>query len=244
MCRTAFRRDLTASSTSFDVSPVGGSTGAYRIYDNGVWTGRYIYIWQPELILRAELAGFTDSVDGKAVTKSSSIHYLIDSPKVGPSGIGAKAKIIVTTPVGGLTTMLGYVSLTDLNVNSVRITTADISLSDTTLVGGTYTSRAEWTVPQVFANYAKKSNVVTFSLGSSTGITVTAQSETVVRSNPFTVTLSDLPNTPYFITLDSGKSLVPQLIPGQPGVVRGSDNPEGKHWRGVETRPVTRRSIQ
>lgn len=215
---------------------VGGYTGAYRIYDGGTWTGSYIYIWQPELILSAELAGSTDSVDGKAITKSSSIHYLIDAPKVGPSGIGAKAKIIVTTPAGGQTTTLGYVNLANLDVSSARITTADISLSDTTLVGGTYTSRAEWTVPQVFANYAKKSNVVTFSLGSSTGITVTAQSATVVRSNPFIVTISGLPNTPYFITLDSGKSPVPQLIPGQPGVVRGSDNP--MVTIGGESKPV------
>ncbi len=208
-----------------DVS-VGGYTGSYRIYDGGNWTGGYIYIWQPEMILRGELAGSTDSIDGKAVSKSSSVHYLIDAPKVGPSGIGAKASIIVTTPVGGQTTMLGYVNLANLDVNSVRITTADISLSDTTLVGGTYTARAEWTTPQVFANYAKKSNSVTFYLGSSTGITVTASTDSVVRSNPFTVTISGLPNTPYFISLDSGKSPVPQLIPGQPGVVRGSESPK------------------
>lgn len=101
-----------------DVS-VGGYTGAYRIYDDSQWTGGYLYIWQPDLILRAEYAGSTDSVDGKAVSKSSSIHYIIDSPKVGPSCIGAKAQIIVTTPVGGQTTMLGAVSLADIDINSV-----------------------------------------------------------------------------------------------------------------------------
>ncbi|MDV0442848.1 hypothetical protein [Methanorbis rubei] len=207
-----------------DVS-VGGYTGSYRIYDGGNWTGSYIYIWQPDLTLRGELAGSTDSIDGQAVSKSSSIHYLIDSPKVGPSGIGAKANILITTPVGGQTTMLGYVNLANLDINSVRITTPDISLADPTLIGGTYTARAEWTVPQAFANYAKKSNTVTFYLGSSTGITITASTESVVRSNPFTVTVSGLPNTPYYISLDAGKSPVPELIPGQPGVVRGSENP-------------------
>ena len=208
-----------------DVS-VGGYTGAYRIYDGSTWTGGYLYLWQPDLILRAEYAGSTDSVDGKAVSKSSSIHYIIDSPKVGPSGIGAKAKIIVTTPVGGQTTMLGTADLSAINISSVRVTTQDISLADTSLRGGTYTSRAEWVTPQVFASYAKKSNVVTYYLGSSTGITVTAGAETVVRSNPFTVTVSGLPNTPYLISLDAGRSPVPQLIAGQPGVVRGSENPK------------------
>ncbi|MCZ0862078.1 hypothetical protein [Methanocorpusculum vombati] len=208
-----------------DVS-VGGYTGAYRIYNGSEWTGGYLYIWQPDLILRAEYAGSTDSVDGKAVSKSSSIHYIIDSPKVGPSGIGAKAQIIVTTPVGGQTTMLGSVSLADIDINSVRVTTRDISLADSALRGGTYTSRAEWITPQVFANYAKKSNTVTYYLGSSTGISLTAGSETVVRSNPFTVTVSGLPNTPYLISLDAGRSPGPQLIAGQPGVVRGSENPK------------------
>ncbi|WP_338095031.1 hypothetical protein [Methanorbis furvi] len=207
-----------------DVS-VGGYTGSYRIYDGGTWTGTYIYIWQPDISLRGELAGSTDSIDGKAVSKSSSIHYLIDSPKVGPSGIGAKANIIITTPVGGQTTMLGYANLANIDINSVRVATPDIPLSDPTLIGGTYTARAEWTVPQAFANYAKKSNTITFYLGSSTGITITASAESVVRSNPFTVTVSGLPNTPYYISLDAGKSPVPELIPGQPGVVRGSENP-------------------
>ncbi|MDE2519087.1 MAG: hypothetical protein O0W93_06705 [Methanocorpusculum sp.] len=208
-----------------DVS-VGGYTGAYRIYNGSEWTGGYLYIWQPDLILRAEYAGSTDSVDGKAVSKSSSIHYIIDSPKVGPSGIGAKAQIIITTPVGGQTTMLGAVSLADIDINSVRVTTPDISLADSSLRGGTYTSRAEWITPQVFANYAKKSNTVTYYLGSSTGITLTAGSESVVRSNPFTVTVSGLPNTPYLISLDAGRSPTPQLIAGQPGVVRGSEDPK------------------
>lgn len=82
--------------------------------------------------------------------------------------------------------MLDSANLSDIAINSVRISTTD-------------TSHAEWTTPQIFASYAKKSNVIIYYLGSSTSITLTASSDTMVRSDPFTATVSGLPNTPDLI---------------------------------------------
>ena len=209
-----------------DVS-VNGYTGAYRIYDGSTWTGSYLYIWMPELRLDAWYAGSADSVNGQTVAKSSSITYVIDAPKVGPSGIGAVAAITVTTPVGGKTTMLGTTDLSAVSISSPRIVTPAVPLSDPVLVGGIYQSQAEWTVPAPFASYARKSNIISFSLGSAETLTITAAADTVTRSNPFTVTIAGNPNTPYLVSIDStGYSAVPQMIPGQIGVTRGDASPQ------------------
>lgn len=209
-----------------DVS-VNGYTGAYRIYDGSTWTGSYLYIWMPELSLDAWYAGSTDSVNGQTVAKSSSITYVIDAPKVGPSGIGAVAGIIVTTPVGGKTTMLGTTDLSAISINSPRITTPAVPLGAPSLVGGIYQSQAEWTIPAAFANYAKKSNIISFSLGSAETLTITAAADTIIRSNPFTVTIAGNPNTPYIVSIDStGSSVVPQMIPAQIGITRGDTSPQ------------------
>ena len=209
-----------------DVS-VNGYTGAYRIYDGSTWTGSYLYIWMPELRLDAWYAGSADSVNGQTVAKSSSITYVIDAPKVGPSGIGAVAAITITTPVGGKTTMLGTTDLSAVSISSPRIVTPAVPLSDPVLVGGIYQSQAEWTVPAPFASYAKKSNIISFSLGSAETLTITAAADTVTRSNPFTVTIAGNPNTPYLVSIDStGSSAVPQMIPGQIGVTRGDASPQ------------------
>ncbi|MDE2443600.1 MAG: hypothetical protein O0X49_04380, partial [Methanocorpusculum sp.] len=206
---------------------VNGYTGAYRIYDGSIWTGSYLYIWMPELKLDAWYAGSTDSVNGQTVAKSSSITYVIDAPKVGPSGIGAAADIIITTPVGGKTTMLGTTDLSAISINSPRITTPAVPLGDPSLIGGIYQSQAEWTIPAAFANYAKKSNIISFSLGSAETLTITAEKDTVTRSNPFTVTITGNPNPPYSISIDStGGTTVPQMIPGQIGITRGDQNPQ------------------
>ena len=156
-----------------DVS-VNGYTGAYRIYDGSTWTGSYLYIWMPELSLDAWYADSTDSVNGQTIAKSSSITYVIDAPKVGPSGIGAAADIIITTPVGGKTTILGTTDLSAISINSPRITTPEVLLGDPSLVGGIYQSQAEWTIPAAFSNYAKKSNIISISLGSAETLIITA----------------------------------------------------------------------
>ena len=205
---------------------VAGETGAYRIYDGGTWTGGYIYVWNPELSLKAWLAGSTDSINGTSVSKSSSINFVVEAPRVGAENIGAQVKIVVTTPVGGKTTMLGSTDLSAISLNSVQVITPDIPLSAQDLTAGIYRCQAEWTVPAAFDYFASDSNSITFQLGSDASLGITVNKDTIVRSNPFTVTITGDPNTPYLVYLDAGGgSAVPQMIPGQLGVVRGDAGP-------------------
>ena len=205
---------------------VAGETGAYRIYDGGTWTGGYIYVWNPELNLKAWLAGSTDSINGTSVSKSSSINFIVEAPRVGAENIGAQAKIVITTPVGGKTTMLGSADLSAISLNSVQVSTPDIPLSAADLTAGIYRCQAEWTIPAAFDYFAPDSNTITFNLGSDASLGITVNTDTVVRSNPFTVTITGDPNTPYLVYLDAGGGgTVPQMIPGQLGVARGDTGP-------------------
>lgn len=195
-----------------DVS-VNGYAGAYRIYDNGVWTGGYVYFWTPELKLDVWYAGSTDSVNGQTVSKSSSIVCVIDAPKAGPACLGATAKIVVTTPVGDKTTMFGYTDLSAIAVNSARITTSAVPLGDTTLTAG-------------ICKLCKKVQHHLLLSGKFGDADDHGRKDTVVRSNPFTVTVLGNPNSPYLISLDAtSRSTVPQMIAGQIGVTRGDANP-------------------
>ena len=253
---------------------VNGQYGAY--YYGGDKPGenptnQYIYIWYPEISLQAELTtganGATsgDSIDGKTINKDTQVSFLINSPQVAPA-LDVTAKIVFTTPSGGQTTVFGESSTDDLD---------DIPLSGTqTIVGGmtigtnaepgTWTAQAEYlTAP--FKDYAKKSNTVTFTV-QSTGLTLSAAKDSVIRSNPFTVTIQGDSQMVYFVYLDgaSASDNNPTLQPGQsgmklqnaseigflPATIRGSalvDNTEPKlanTWGYFETDASGKRTIQ
>ena len=254
---------------------VNGQYGAY--YYGGDKPGdnsddQYIYIWYPEISLQAELTtnsvtGATsgDSIDGKTINKDTLVSFLINSPQVAPA-LDVTAKIVFTTPSGGQTTVFGESFTNDLD---------DIPLSGTqTIVGGmtigtnaepgTWTAQAEYlTAP--FKDYAKKSNTVTFTV-QSTGLTLSAAKDSVIRSNPFTVTIQGDSQMVYFVYLDgaSASDNNPTLQPGQsgmklqnaseinflPATIRGSalvDNTEPKlanTWGYFETDASGKRTIQ
>ena len=255
-------------------SVVNGQYGAYYFGDSKPGSDsadNYIYIWYPEISLQAELTtganGATsgDSIDGKTINKDTQVSFLINSPQVAPA-LDVTAKIVFTTPSGGQTTVFGESSTDDLD---------DIPLSGTqTIVGGmtigtnaepgTWTAQAEYlTAP--FKDYAKKSNTVTFTV-QSTGLTLSAAKDSVIRSNPFTVTIQGDSQMVYFVYLDgaSASDNNPTLQPGQsgmklqnaseigflPATIRGSalvDNTEPKlanTWGYFETDASGKRTIQ
>ena len=196
---------------------VGNNYGTY--YLASTWAeaeagAAYVNIWYPELSLQAELTtnaatGATagDSIDGQTVNKDTVVSFLINAPKVGPAYYdpatvtGATAKIVFTTPVSGKTTAFG-----NANFNNVLLT-ASQTLAGYTDAGddaaaGTYTAQAEYVNPDYFADYAEKSNTISFTLQSST-LTITAAQDSVVRSNPFTVTISGKAQTIYAVYLEN-----------------------------------------
>ena len=210
-------------------SVVNGQYGAYYYNGTPATNGDYIYIWYPEISLQAELTtgadGATsgDSINGKTINKNTQVSFLINSPKVAPALDGVTAKIVFTTPAGGVTTVFG--DNTSNNLGNIPLSgTQTIALGKGMIIGntaepGTWTAQAEYlTAP--FNDYAEKSNTVTFTV-QSTALTVSAAKDSVIRSNPFTVTIQGDSQMVYFVYLDgaSASDVNPTLQPGQSGMV-------------------------
>ncbi|MDU9376340.1 hypothetical protein McpSp1_09480 [Methanocorpusculaceae archaeon Sp1] len=221
---------------------VNGQYGTYVVLAGSTPAGN-VTIWYPEISLQAELSvdGTTkgDSIDGNTINKDTPVSFLINSPKVAPAfanrGTAAQAKVVFTTPVGGKTTTFGTDSKNSLaNV----ILTGTQTPTDAMTIGndasaGTWTAQAEYINYKPFVdNNAKKSNTISFTVQSST-LTITAAKDSVVRSNPFTVTIQGESKTNYSVYLDgiSVSDVNPTLQSGQSGF-QSSYNSNGLDTQG------------
>ena len=218
---------------------VGTYTGVYRVNGNANET---INIWYPEMSLKAYLGETSyDTIDGKTITKSSEVRFVVGSPKVGAAtsnetgGLNPVVRVLFTTPVGGKTTDFGLTPINggwgtanfdNLYFNgSVQIISAVAKPGDNANAG-TYVAQAEFkgadstsgAFPGIPDKY-KKSNTVSFTV-QSTSLTLTANKDSVVRSNPFTVTIQGESQTVYFVYLDGASSsgVNPTLQLGQNGM--------------------------
>ena len=200
---------------------VGTYYGQYYINGDTSTNGKTINIWYPEISLQAELADTNgDSIDGKTINKDTFVKFLINAPKVAPAYVKAQtpaiAKIVFTTPASGKTTQFGI----DTNPTSLLTpqTTVGPVAAGEDAPAGTWTAQAEYTFPDAFSDYAKKSNTISFTLQSST-LTITAAKDSVVRSNPFTVTISGESITEYLVYLEgaSASDVNPVLQENQVG---------------------------
>ena len=214
---------------------VNGQYGAYYYEGAPSSTGSYIYIWYPELSIQAELTdpvttwGSTagDSIDGKTINKDTNVTFLINTPKVGPAfadtvGDDIAAKIVFTTPVGGKTTVFGvFGNGTAAQYNKVAVpltqNIAGSAVPGDNAAAGTWTAQAEFINYAPFANNAKKSNTISYTVQSTT-LAITAAKDSVVRSNPFTVTIQGESIAPYFVYIEGSDTLQPVLQPGQSGM--------------------------
>ncbi|MCZ0863308.1 MEMAR_RS02690 family S-layer glycoprotein [Methanocorpusculum vombati] len=208
---------------------VNGQYGTY--YSGAYGAGTIVNIWYPEISIEAELAASKgDSIDGKTINKDTYVNFLINAPKVGPAFATltptATAKIVFTTPANGKTTDFGYASgaVPQTSFNPVPLTSAQTTANPNPVMAGndatagTWTAQAEYTSPDAFSDYAKKSNTISFTLQSST-LTITAAKDSVVRSNPFTVTISGESLHQYAVYLEtpSNNEVNPTLQGGQVG---------------------------
>ena len=214
---------------------VNGQYGAYywdATYQQG--SPNFIYIWYPELTIQAELTdpattwGATagDSIDGKTINKDTNVTFLINTPMVGPANVDDRfddlaAKIVFTTPVGGKTTVFGTLDNGAVaNYNSVPVTAtqnvAGSAIPGIDAVAGTYTAQAEFINYAPFANNAEKSNTISFTV-QSTSMSLSADKDSVIRSNPFTVTIQGSANTVYFVYIEGSDDNQPYLLPSQSG---------------------------
>ena len=196
---------------------VGEKYGEYEIV-GGDAAGKTVNIWYPEMTLIAYLADTTDSIDGKTVGKLDDVTFYVEAPKVATTtGLSAEVTIWFTTTVGGKTSVYGidYANAGPLIQARQLIGT---SAAGDTIAAGTYTAYAEFQTPIAFKDYAEKSNTITFTV-QSTSLSITAAQDSVVRSNPFSVTISGAANELYKVYItnpdDDGNS--PDLQPGQSG---------------------------
>ena len=205
-------------------SSVGGKYGEYEMTN-----GKMVNIWYPELTLVAYLEGTTDSIDGKTVGKLDKVSFYVEAPKVAAaSDIDATVTIWFTTTVGGKTSVYG-----DDYANEGPLTQAreliGTSAAGDTIAAGTYTAYAEFQTPKSFKDYADKSNTITFTV-QSTSLSITAAQDSVVRSNPFSVTISGAANTPYNVYItnpEDNPAKNPELQEGQSGYQSDIINADG-----------------
>ena len=240
---------ITADATGYfylTAEVVGSNYGTYYLADTWMQVQAdpdtpYVNIWYPELSIKAELTqpnGGTagDSIDGKTVNKDTNVTFLVNAPKVGPAfqerstayptnlNYPAYVKIVFTTPVNGKTTVFGLYSATSTQADfeEVELTASQTALASAyageDATAGTWAAQAEYIYYAPFADNAKKSNTITYTLQSST-LTIAAAKDSVVRSNPFTVTISGKAQIPYAVYLETPATneINPTLQNGQNG---------------------------
>ena len=220
---------LTNGSILWDTL-VGQNTGVWYIDSTNVSTANYTAIWYPEVTLKAELATKKgdkwttdgDSIDGKTINRATNVSFILEAPKLAgvpvDGGNNATVNLVFTTPVGGKTKYFGGEPFEGIKLNTTREVQDGVHAA-TTDAAGTWTVQAEFADPVEFKNYADKSNTVSFTL-QSTSLVVTAAQDSVIRSNPFTITISGNANTLYNVTIENpetdGKN--PSLQSGQNGM--------------------------
>ena len=199
-------------------SAVKGQYGSYAYNTSSGW--KYINIWDPSMTLKVELAGSPgDSVNGKTVTRDTELAFYVEAPVVANADAvdDAAVKLVFTTPSGGSVTTFNGQSFDGISLTEASQLIKSVA-PGSNAQAGVWTVQAEYTSPEEFKNYAAKSNTITFTVQSST-LTLTAAKDSVIRSNPFTVTIKGNANTAYAIYIDNADASdnAPTLAPGQVG---------------------------
>ena len=206
-------------------SSVGEKYGEYQLGTSN----KMINIWYPEMTLIAYLADTTDSIDGKIVGKLDYVTFYVEAPKVAATnGLNAEVKIWFTTPVSGKTSYYGESDIPTKVLSNAR-QVIDTARAGSNAAAGPYTAYAEFQTPIAFKDYAEKSNTITFTV-QSTSLSITAAQDSVVRSNPFVVTISGEANEEYKVYItnpedEAGKN--PDLQQGQAGYQSDIINADG-----------------
>ena len=224
---------------------VGQNTGVWYINSTDVKNASYVAIWYPEVTLKAELASSQgDSIDGKTINKDTEVSFIVEAPKLGGVQFDdcyAEVNLVFTTPVGGKTTEFGGKTFKNIELNATRVVKDGVNAAESD-AAGTWTVQAEFEKPTNFKDYADKSNTISFTLQSTT-LVVTAAQDSVIRSNPFTITISGNANACYNVTIENPESDSknnPFFQPGQ----NGMQTVEVKNGKQFKTDASGQRTVQ
>ncbi|MDN7013664.1 DUF3821 domain-containing protein [Methanoculleus sp. FWC-SCC3] len=165
-----------------------------------------------------------DSVNGRSISRNTALAFKLTNNLNGFSNLDVAAppamKIDVTLPGGGVTNLFGGVDLTAIPMNGTTVHMAPINL--TGVEAGTYTAQAKWPSTSDFYGKGLDSNTVIFQVTSG-AVGITSNKDTVVRGNPFTVTITGESGQDYFLTIENPGAQPPTFRANQLGVTPTAD---------------------
>lgn len=176
--------------TDFDLleASVSDDTGRYFAYNPEDGTSGTVYIRYPDMSIDAVLAApnHADRIGGISVPTGTRIAIRVESPEVSTyytaGDTHAAVEIVFTTPGGAETTFFSGNDFSNLPVENPVFYTDDSDMPGPIVLDnleeGTYTVQARWVSPQDFADYAKDSNIITFSVGERIGVNTTPTTPT------------------------------------------------------------------
>ena len=208
-----------ADDTNFDLLDffVGDDYGTYYAFNPIDGATAYVFVREPEVFLDVVLAHpyHNEPLEGLTVSPNTRIAFRISAPEVGASyRVGslypATIDLVLTTPSGAETTVIGGINFAGLNVSSPRFYTDDPGRPGAVRLGeigepGIYSVRAVWRTPESFDAYAPDSEPVTFTVANRIGIETTATPTptatatvrpTVTRTTPAPTTPAPAETTP------------------------------------------------
>lgn len=213
--------------TGFDLLPieVGDEYGAYFAFNPTDGNTKQILIREPAVFLDVVLANpyHADSVDGLTISPSTMLAFRIISPDVGAfyhagSTYPATVDLVITSPGGGQSTIIGGRDMSGLNLTGSQVYTDDPGMpgpvSLVALKQGSYSVQARWNTPEEFADFAEDSNSITFNVGNrvgiNTGTPTPTPAETTAAPTPTATATATAPPTTAPTT---AATTVPTTVP-------------------------------
>ena len=157
--------------------------------------------------VRANVTQLEENIDKFMVANPTKVKYEDELYPV--------AHITFTTPAAGKTTLFGDTSYGAIFLEKNVETEADTSSAGTNAQAGTYTAQAEYIAPALFDQYAKESNTVKFTVQSAS-LSISAAKDSVIRSNPITVTIQGEAKMDYYVSIRNcveDQADAPALLP-------------------------------
>ena len=213
------------------VTSINATNGGFNLLDVAVGSNTGIWYWNstqggakgtttvniqyPSLSL--DLRSGTSSMDGKSVVRGQEgLTFVIDAPYMDATAGGlANVSIVVTTPEGGkfngiFDATASKKGLTDFNLTGVQTLIEQVSVP-TTAQAGTYVIYAEFVLSNdglfkegtAMKDQYKKSASITVTVGTS-DLDISIDKASVIRSNPFLVTISGEAQTTYALVVEDG----------------------------------------
>ena len=215
------------------VTSINATNGGFNLLDVAVGSNTGIWYWSsaqggakgtttvniqyPSLSL--DLRSGTSSMDGKSVVRGQDdLTFVIDAPYMTEDlGKLANVSIVVTTPEGGkfngiFDTTESRKDLTNFNLTGVQTLINQVSVP-TTAQAGTYVIYAEFVLSDkglfkentAMKDQYKKSASITVTVGTS-DLDISIDKASVIRSNPFLVTISGEAQKTYALVVEDGYS--------------------------------------